>query len=109
MAILHGYPFGEGGQPRLMGHQVSRRDLFLAGCAECRPIRSHRCVDVELAPLPQQQYASCRQSFGGGEHQLKAVLGPGPSLAMVGHPAPQVNHVLPVDAHRHRRSGLMAI
>ena len=90
----------------LVTQQLPSRHRLLAGGAELGPDVGDRCVEVELAALPQEQGAHRRPSLGGGEDEGERVLRPGLPGCSIGHARPQVDDRSTVHVDSHRGSHL---
>ena len=71
--LVEGAGLGRVRQPGLVGQEPPHRDRALALRRELRPVRRHRGVEVELAPLDQQVRQRRRPALGGGEDELQGV------------------------------------
>ena len=85
------------------------RDVLLAGHTELGPVPRHRGVQVEFAAIGQQMHTGAGQPLGAGEDAGQGVLPPAPAPAGIGVSAPQVDHQVAVDPHRHGRADLVVL
>ena len=88
-------PAGEAGG---MGHELSDGDGGFAVLGELRPVLRHRGVEVEISAVGQQEGGEGGHGLGRGVDVDQGVRLPGPGLAGVGEPAPEVDHHLPLES-----------
>ena len=88
------------GKPRRMAHEVPHLHLVFAVLRELRPVALHRRVEVEFAPVGQQQGGQRGHGLGGGIDVDNGVLLPGQGARPVPITSPKIDHRLAFDADR---------
>lgn len=89
-----------------MREQVADQDPLLAARLELRPVRAHRCVQVEQPALVQQQGHGGGHALGRGADDLRGVLRPGIRAVGVLGAAPQVDDLAAVAVDGHGRAAV---
>ena len=98
-----------GRQPGRVRQQVPDLDVLLARGGELGPVPGHRRGQVEVAAVGQDQRTQRRHRLGGGTGVEDGVALPGRGACRVGVTAPQVDHRLAVQVHRHRGADVMRL
>ena len=94
------------GQPGRVRDDVTHEQVRLP---ELGPIRHHRCIELELAALEQEEQADRDKALGAREHHLDRVLAPGRARLLVRRPAPEIDDGFAVDHGRESRAVLRAL
>ena len=104
--IRHRDRRAESRQPRFVRDDVADEHALLP---ELGPVRRHRCVELELAALDQEEQTHGDESLRPREDDLDRVLAPRRPGLLVGGPAPEIDDGDAVDHGCERRAVLAAL
>jgi hypothetical protein len=106
--VVHGEGLLPAGEPRGVCQDVPHLDVLLAPGGEFGPVVRDRTVEVERAPVDEDEGRETAEGLGGRPQADQRVLLPRDGSCRVGVPTPQVDLHDAVDVDRERRPQFFA-